>query len=666
MKKYLFFAAALVALVSCSSDSLVGENNNSPDLNPVSASGEKAIVFNSGANTITRATHVGADAADLLGGKFIVEGFKCDATTSAWSDVINNYYVTWTQNTAGTTESNSSDWEYVGPSAAAPSTLPSGAVQSIKYWDYSASQYDFAAYSTGKLTAANVLTSGTPNAGQVLISSIEKNATYAGPTYTLKGDVAALRECYISDLVSAYNPGDFQKVVQLSFRRLASKVRVALYETVPGYSVKNVEFYQDDATTAISANISANTSATLIGVFNKSGEYTVSFPTIGSTNKTKTDYNKAHVGFTADATEGTDPVLAFGTLNYGAADPSGKEDAGNFYLGRTSNAATYAGSGGDHYYTDVLPNEISGALELRINYTLVSTDGSGETITIHGAKAFVPAIYAQWKPNYAYTYIFKISDNTTGWTNTTITDPAGLYPITFDAVVVDAEENTQSTITTVASPSITTYQLGHDITKNEYSLTPLATSTNDSIYVKVMVDGDLKADLNTKAKLYVVGGGGSDKDGNVTEADVMDALNIKESVSGTTTTGRNSWTLTEASLDYSSSSTTTFANIPGVDGNGVPVETNKASRFKPTASTTYAYVYDATPDPAPDVTFIYTARVLTEAPTGSEAWSTEDLWYTKNADGSYSTAPTTFEAGTYYKKYTNQNKTYGVKIIKVQ
>ena len=194
MKKNLFLAAlAIVALASCTDSEFVGDN--SPDNNPTA--NENAIVFNSGAKTVTRADHVGADAADLLGGKFIVEGFKGNGSTM--DVVFNNYYVNWTANTAGKTESNTSDWEYVGTAAAAPSTLPSGATQSIKYWDYNTSQYDFAAYSTGKLTAANVLTTGTPGDGQVLISTITKASTYAGPTYTLKGDVTGLKECYISN-----------------------------------------------------------------------------------------------------------------------------------------------------------------------------------------------------------------------------------------------------------------------------------------------------------------------------------------------------------------------------------------------------------------------------------------------------------------------------------
>ena len=666
MKKYLFFATALAALASCTSNDFVGEDTSST----TNQSEQAAIAFGTGVNSITRADHVGADAADLLGGKFIVEGFKKDG--SDMIEVFNNYYVNWTANTAGKTESNTSDWEYVGTAAAAPSSLPTGAIQSIKYWDYSASQYDFAAYSTGKLAAANVLTTGTPTAGQVLISAITKASTYAGPTYTLKGDVAALKECYISDMVTAYkdngaDPSDYQKEVQLSFRRLASKVRLAFYETIPGYSVKNVYFYQADGSSDgdLDTDISSKTDATLIGTFNKSGQFTVSFPTIGSSNKTATDYNKAHVAFTADATDGTDTKFTFGALTSNYKGAESKETAENVYLGRTSATATYAGTA-TPFYTDVLPNETSGALELRINYDLLSTDGSGEVITIHGAKAFIPSIYAQWKPNYAYTYIFKISDNTNGWTSQAKADPAGLYPITFDAVVLETEDRTQSTITTVASPSITTYQKGHDVAKNEYAA---STSATDSIYVQVMRNSTLANDLSSKGKLYTVSGGAEDPDHNITEADVMDALNIN--AAGNTTspvTGRNSWVLTEATAPNAvvhADGGATFGRIPGADGNYISVASGTASRFYAAAGTTYAYVYDTGTDK--DDSEIRTAVIFDAKPSN---WNDIYNQYYTNEDCSTG-APSDFptlgsgEKVTYYKKYTNLNKVYGVKIIKI-
>lgn len=627
MKKHLFFAAAITVMASCTSDSIIG------DASEFKTSGESgAIAFGSTFKGATRADYVGADAAAKLSNHFTVSGFKgagdVTATVTATGTVFDNYVVNWTQNTAATTESNTSDWEYVGISAVAPSTLV-GNTQSIKYWDYSAAQYDFIAYSTGTATAVT----GTPGAGEIQVSAINAaNAKTAA--YTLAGTAADLEKCYIADMVTVYkSSGNYGKEVQLTFRALASKVRMAIYETVPGYSVKDVKFYTDATTTL--ATGASSTAATLFTTnsatkdnFYNGGTYTVSFPTIGSTNTGDSDYNKAHVAL-SDATTST--TKEFGTLNLVGREYR-EADATN-YIGRTSATASFAGTT-TPYYQIAMPNEEGTVLELRIDYTLLSIDGSGEEIKVHGATAYVPAIYATWKSNYAYTYIFKISDNTNGWTSTVDSDPAGLYPITFDAVVVETQDYTQSTITTVATPSITTYQVGHVYTDDEYAA--------GDIYVQVTTNGTLNNDLGTKGQLYTLSRA-------ATEAEVMDALNIQASSDATSITGRNGLVLTQATSDA------TITAIPGADGNDITVTAGEAAKF--TASTNnYAYVYNTGTDEA-DTEF-NTAVNLTAEPTG---WPTG--YYT---DEACTVAASTYADGIYYQKYTNLNKVYGVKVIKVQ
>ncbi len=631
MKKFFYLATALIALASCSSEEVL--NDTSPEQKPAEET-LYPIEFNSGTKTITRADHVGADAAGLLNKHFTVGGFKGAGDVTAGTTVFDNYIVNWTANTAATTESNTSDWEYVGLTALAPSGIKDN-TQSIKYWDYSAAQYDFIAYSTGTATAVT----GTPTTGQVKVTAIDPaNAKTAA--YTITGAAADLEKCYIADMVTVYKGADYGKEVKLTFRALASKVRVALYETVPGYSVKDVKFYTD-ATTKLSTG-ATETNATLFTTgtadkdnFYTAGTYTVSFPTVGTGNKAKSDYNKAHVTLAAT---GKGTTKAFAGLNYTSAQYKEKS-SGDIWLGRSSAAASYAGASASNYYQIAMPNEDGTVLELRIDYTLESIDGSGETITIHGATAYVPAIYAAWKPNYAYTYIFKISDNTNGWTSTagdaaTGTDPAGLYPITFDAVVVDSEEHTQSTITTVSTPSITTYQKGHDVTKDEYAA--------GDIYVQVMTDGTLNNDLDSKGQLYTLSAA-------KTEAEVMDALNIQSASTTTTITGRNGLVLTEATSDAS------ITAIPGADGNDITVTAKTAAKFTATASTTYAYVYTVSTGTASTYT---TAVALSTQPSDFTT-----AYYTDEACTILASA---FAAGTYYQKYTNNNNVYGVKVIKVQ
>lgn len=687
MKKYLFFAAALVALASCSDDQFVGDN--SPTMGGENEDGG-AIVFSSGAKAITRADHVGADAASLLNKKFYVVAFKGNG--SSMSKTFDNYLVEWTENTAGKTQSNTSDWEYVGKTAPAWSGI-AGNTQTIKYWDYSNDQYDFIAWSPGTATAVTT----APSAGQVQITA-PTAGSYA-PSYALTGSRDDLAKCYIADLVTAYKADKtpiqpkYQEEVKFTFRNLACKVRMALYETVPGYSVKDVKFYTDDAT-AISTGASetnANLFTSGSAAYNKfytAGTYTVSFTTIGASNLSATDYNKAHVAFAAT---GSDTKEDFGALNL-VGKESNEASATN-YLGRTLPTASYAGAAAPYYKT-MLPNEEGTVIELRVDYTLLATDGSGEEIKVHGAKAFVPLIYTQWKPNYAYTYIFKISDNTNGWTSTVTDDPQGLFPITFDAIVVDAEEFQQNTITTVATPSITTYQKGHNpvidgsiIGIDEYD------KDGGHIFVQVMKDGALATDLNTDgiSKLYTLGGKTS-----YTEADVLDALNIQASVSGSVITGRNDVTLTTATI------TNNITAIPGVNGNNITVVAGTAAEFTPAAGY-YAYVYDTktyagvyyTAAPADiatadkyysdpectsnvtswtsactlyqkNPTYIYSAVHFAKGASAPADW-TGNYW--DNPDGTGS-AVTTFDSSptegvTYYRRYTVNHKIYGVKVIKV-
>lgn len=119
----------------------------------------------------------------------------------------------------------------------------------------------------------------------------------------------------------------------------------------------------------------------------------------------------------------------------------------------------------DKGYFTVLPTPsatIAAPIIIKCDYTLNADDLSGETIKVTGATAAIPAAYSKWEPNTRYTYLFKISDKTNGTTGdpTNSNDPAGLYPITFNAVVTGMTDKTEGTTTTFTAPSITTYQKG--------------------------------------------------------------------------------------------------------------------------------------------------------------------------------------------------------------
>ena len=652
MKKSQLLATALaiITMASCSDNEFIGdkslmENNGSGG----------AISFNSGSKTITRA--VGADAAKLLNNNFVVEGIKTVGTDPV-SEVFDNYNVNYTQNTAATTASNTANWEYVAQSIVTGKTAV--AEQTIKYWDFAAKQYDFWAYSLG--------------GGNATVSTLAHNATLGTSAYTITGTKENLAKVYISDLVTAYNPdltvsgrtadqktatesSDMGKEVQLSFRSLMSKVRVGLYETIPGYSVRDVQFYPaESGTQTTTATLYA--SSNVLPAFDASSHeatYQVTFPNTGVAKIGNSDYNKAHVTITSD-----DKVskVEFGTLSYGAHQDGKKEKTGytenpdswtNIWVQRSANTCTWAtetsATAGD--YSIVLPYETGAVLTLKLDYTLESIDGTGETIVVHGAKALVPAEFTKWQANYAYTYIFKISDNTNGLTNITNADKTGLYPITLDAIVVGNEEGMQETITTVATPSITTYSVTSNVTtNNEYT-------TSDDIYVVATEDGNLIT-LTSKAELYDITK--SNTAYPATEAEVLASLTAYSKLDGGTYTGRNSVVLTPVTDALNLEKNT----IPTVDGQTTSITAGQAAlidKSKLTAAHYYAFVYQKTAGDTPVAKY--------EAVTVAAGGAVTGLYKDNNGTDTPASVDNSNPQNLYAKYMTVANAVYGIKVIKV-
>lgn len=655
MKKYLFIAASALALASCSSEDFVGTEGGN-----VETSANKAINFAGETGKTTRAADghkVGAAAADLLGGKFYVLGTKgtLPDNSPTKDKVFDNYQVEWGEKTAGTTSDNTNDWKYAGLPFVGLNTSHNGD-QTIKYWDYSKPQYDFIAYSIGKNTLVTnkdaVLKEnevygspiGTPNE-----ANVTTGATYA--SYTLKATkIDDLKECYYTD-VTTVEETNYGKPVQFTFKNLTAKVRVAFYETVPGYSVKDLQFYSDENTGRADLNTEDSKKATLYTTGTedfvaKNGEITVTYPVVGATAKkaNTTGYNKAFVSVEPNGTD-KDTKLALGSVNYAKDDK----------LAISAKTASMAGQSDDSYYTAVLPTATKGKpLTLRMNYTLVSDDGSNETIKVYGAKAVIPASYTQWQPNYAYTYIFKISDNTNGATSTT-TDKEGLFPITFDAVVADIDnvDFNQETITTVSTPSVTSYAFDTEnkVVIKAYTKGEEYPATDKTeIYFSVAEDGATKTDLDQNGQLYSI----DEAHNTATEAEVIDALQVVGSSNATSTTGRNGVKLTK--LDTEKPLT-----IPTEDGKTISVDPNTVAKFTANATpTTYAYVYKKSTG---KTTYILSAVIIKE---GTTITAGKNEYY-KDPSGKEDYVVkegTTLTPGIYYKKYTNNNNVYGVKVVK--
>lgn len=523
MNKFFIAAASALALASCSSDDFLGEIQGNEQNGATSA-----INFGGDTGKITRATETGATAAGLLENNFVVVGFKGNKTDAANNEnyAFDHYNVNFKDGSAFSTESNRAGWEYVNQDMNVKGTKPAASLaqggasqQTIKYWDHSCKSYDFIAFSMGKKDAASEYATPT---------HVDKD-NLATAAYTLSGNVNTLSECYISDMKTVTEPNYNKTSVSMSFRHLASKVRMALFEIVPGYVISDVKFYTDATSTTTD-----NTEGTLIGGFNNSGTLTVYFPTTGTDHAAEKDYNKAHVRFTKSTTAGETGVLnfkKFGAVNYNN-QVEGTIPAGKTYLSQNAAEPSYCGAG----YQNVLPSEgAASAITLRIDYKLTSVDGSNETINVKGATATVPAQYTEWKSGYAYTYIFKISQDTNGSTGGTST---GLTAISFDAVVVDDEANGfQETITTVSDNSFTTY--GYKDNKVTTNGNEYVNGTDIYATVYVPAAGETAAKTVAPQKLYTVTlESGATQ--TINEASVANALE-----KGSNDTAKKTWTVTD-------------------------------------------------------------------------------------------------------------------------
>lgn len=581
MNKYFLLAASALALASCSSDDFLGEN-------PGNGQNAANSVINFGGETgkTTRAGNATDErAAGLLENNFVLVGFKGSATDAANTGLaFDHYNVNYKTGTANSTESNTKNWEYVNQDMKVKGTNPSAALaidakeQTIKYWDHSCASYDFIAFSMGKgykavgETTANYATPTAVN-----------STTLSTKAYTLTGDVNKLSECYISDMKTVLEKDYKDQAVAMSFRHLTSKVRIALYETVPGYVISDVKFY------SVAENGTSTDQGTLFGTFNNKGTLTVYFPTTGTANAEtkKADYNKAHVSFESDGTtEGTVSSKVFGKVNYNNQKEN-QIEANKGFLSQTSTNPSYCGATAKEYQT-VLPAEgKSLPANLRIDYKLTATDGTNEVINVKGATATVPAKYTEWKSGYAYTYIFKISQNTNGSTGGTST---GLTAISFDAVVVDDEANgLQETITTVATPSITTYGFKDGkVTTNgdEYK-------NGTDIYATVSVVDAITNEPTTAAPtaLYTVTIEDEDDAAQtINEASVANAL-----VNGTNVD--DTWTVTDANnkkMVVTKTTGETVSKVPTEDGHELDVNALKwtGTVTDPATKTFYAVEYD--------------------------------------------------------------------------
>ena len=638
MRNITLFTLALASLVGCTSESFTGTDDEAR-----LAQGETAITFGFDVPAVTRAS--GSEAATALGNQFIVYGEKSETASAPATGnlVFPNYKVTYGANTAYTTTSNTKDWEYVGTAwtaaEAANIKMNSTAVttndQTIKYWDYAATGYTFTAVSAK---------SEDISSGKVIIDKVTSGTTVYDKGYTVTvTDEADLGSLYFADRVNITSSADKDRTasnqyggnVTFTFRNSVSKVRVGMFETIPGYEVKVTKFYYADAAApAFTAMTSENTTNFVANVPNVSpvsgktsvaGTFTVKYYEKNTANDAANISNHPTISFAPTAPADRKNYITLGS------------NVCNTTLATSAAAPTFDNTTEDNY-TTVFPQENNSTnLKLKIDYQLRNTV-TGELINITGKTAEVPAQYLKWKPNYKYTYLFKITDD-------------DLYPITFDAVVIEAENGKAEYITTVSEPSITTYAKGSNVTTDgDYK-------SGATIYATVM-DGSTLATLSAdNMKLYTV----TTTDGTnfpITEASVAEAIAEYTTLN---TAGQ-----TAAKIKCTASAFTYGKTVVAEDGSTLTMDAsnNVVASFTGAAISTpssspqyYAIQYEKTP-----ATYSYGEG---KNDYTSVTFAAAGTLYTRTGDA-YTEATTWTDGTTYYKRTGVTNiGVYAYKIVKV-
>lgn len=422
MKKVFFSAVAVMALASCSNDSLVSD---SP------ANNEAPIAFNVGQKNITRgdATTPTPDPLQSKGYyNFGVWAYKTKGTTSQL--VMDNYLVGYNgTNGYPKTGVDAGTWFYegLGKEDYTGSTAMNKN-QILRYWDHSTDKTDFFAYAPYNSS----------------LKFDEENKTInvsVSASYDAASDFIYAGKSVVKD--------NYKDKVLLQFKHIGAKVNIAFRECVSGYKVQLVDVKDDtEAGKGIQATPAEEiVSGTNISYgeasYNTTSSVTISYSTpdtpSSTTSTSGATTSSANLKF-AIPTSKSDGLVGYkkdenSTEIIVLPDMLDKNYDGKYSVSPTT------------YYAVVQPSDSKTGFTFHVSYKLIAED-NGEEIIVRDARVFVPASMVQWESNKAYTYNFTISTSSTGNTDGTVdvternvpTDKA-LNPIVFDnPTIVDYSE----------------------------------------------------------------------------------------------------------------------------------------------------------------------------------------------------------------------------------
>lgn len=490
MKKSLFFLASLPLLASCASDELV--DTSVPSVN---GNGAAAISFTTSRENITRATPLQKAGHYNFG----VFGYKStDKVNNIMADYLVGYYDTSKGygEKAGTTWGDpagnldgQSYWMYEGMGSAeyngtyAGETVNPGtqfasnvANQYLRYWDNAADYtcfYAYAPYVNNTATGKTV----TYVDGQAVGTSTDKYVMTI-PNGTIKAATVEDGEDYsLSEFMYAWTKvakADYGHDVALNFKRLNAKVNIKFWEDIPGYSVRIIDLNPTYSVSAVPA------------IKDGSNNYGYKLGKIYSVNGAKIQFdpeNATPAAPTMKQYEGTTvstPIkfAAPTAAQIGETRIEATPSTTTYYAIPKGSDAAVLEDGADTYAdTKSVDGDLAlTGLTFHVSYELIST--TGEKITVKNATVFVPTTYTNWAANTHYTYIFKITKNSNGSTNSDDTTDAdaedpevptepSLYPIVFDNCTVE-EWTTQDSEHIITDGVALSY---HNVELTDYSIT---------------------------------------------------------------------------------------------------------------------------------------------------------------------------------------------------
>ena len=272
-------------------------------------------------------------------------------------------------------QDNDNFWKYEGLSNAQLNTN-----QTIKYWDYSASDYRFFAYAPADASITNSKITSTDGNPQLAFSI----------PYTYSDNATATTTPYVSDLWYSDNTNTENKygsTVKLTFAPVIAKVRFKFSypDNIKKITIHDIQFRDSRLMDNSETKTNPETK-----IFPKKGTITATYSLTGTPQANET-------------TQSYPPTLAWTTSS--DADAKGSLILDTPY--EEENDKIHIINDINKYYKwYYLP-----PLGLSTN-----DDDKPSTYTINAtingkhSSATVPADYTQWKAGYQYTYIFKITE----------------------------------------------------------------------------------------------------------------------------------------------------------------------------------------------------------------------------------------------------------------